>query len=268
MTYKNLIFKNEQGLATITLNRPAQLNALNTDLLDELYEVITSVATDHQVKAVLITGAGKGFCAGADISEAPQQSAEFRAQQGERSYNAMIRRYNPIIQTIHEMGKTVIAAVNGVTAGYGNSLALACDVVFAADSASFIQVFVPNLGIVPDGGSTWFLPRMITPARAMGMFLSGDKIKAKQAEDWGMIWKCVPDEQLMNEALLLAQRLTSGPTLGIRSLKTAMNQSSKNSLQRQLQLEATLQKVCCGSIDFVEGCEAFAEKRKPIFVGN
>ena len=167
----------------MTLNRPDRLNAINEELLEELYETVMKVADDNDMKALLITGNGKGFCAGADISDVPEKNAEFRLEQGERSYDAMIKRYNPIIQTIHEMGKPVIAAVNGVTAGYGNSLALVCDVVFAAESASFIQVFVPNLGIVPDGGATWLLPRMVTNARAMGMFLSGDAIKAKQAED-------------------------------------------------------------------------------------
>ena len=268
MTYKYLEFVVEEGLATITLNRPKRLNALSAGMIDELYEAVTHVATDSDIKAVLITGAGKGFCSGADISAAPDKSAEYLLQQGERAYDAMIRRYNPIIQTIHDMGKPVIAAVNGVTAGYGNSIALACDVVFAAESASFIQVFVPNLGIVPDGGSTWLLPRIITVPRAMGMFLSGDKIKAKQAEEWGMIWKCVPDEELMEEAQSFANKLAKGPSLGIRSFKNAMNQSHENSLQRQLQLEANLQKVCCGSVDFAEGCLAFGEKRKSEFIGR
>lgn len=269
MDYKKIEFNIENGLATLTLNRPNRLNALSAELLEELYEVVTKVAHDNEIKALLLTGNGKGFCAGADIAGGlPQKTAEYIQGQGELSYNGMIKRFNPIIQTIHEMGKPVIAAVNGVAAGYGVSLALACDVVFAAESASFIQVFVPNLGIIPDGGATWLLPRVTTSARAMGMFLSGEKIKAKQAEDWGMIWKCLPNEEFMEAAHAFATKLANGPSLGIRSLKMAMNQSHENSLQRQLQLEAGLQKICCGSVDFAEGCIAFAEKRKPEFIGK
>lgn len=269
MSYKAIEFEVKNGLATLTLNRPNRLNAISSELFDELNEVLTKVAHDNEIKVLLFTGKGKGFCAGADIvGDLPQKTAEAIQAQGEVTYNGMTKIINPIIQTIHEMGKPVIAAVNGVAAGYGVSLALACDVVFAAESASFIQVFVPNLGIIPDGGATWLLPRMTTTARAMGMFLSGEKIKAKQAEDWGMIWKCLPNEELMEAAHAFATKLANGPTLGIRSLKMAMNQSHENSLQRQLQLEATLQKSCCGSIDFVEGCLAFAEKRKPEFIGK
>jgi len=268
MTYKNLELEIKNGLATLTLNRPNRLNALNPELLEELYEVITTVAGDKGIKAVLLTGNGRGFCAGADISGVPSKTAEDLIATGEGAYDGMTKRFNPIIQTIHEMGKPVIAAVNGVAAGYGVSLALSCDVVFAAESASFIQVFVPQLGIIPDGGSTWLLPRVTTTARAMGMFLSGDKIKAKQAEEWGMIWKCLPNEEFMEAAHAFAIKMANGPSLGIRSLKMAMNQSKENSLQRQLQLEANLQKICCSTVDFAEGALAFAEKRKPNFIGK
>ena len=268
MSYKNLEFEVKNGLATLSLNRPNRLNALSPELLEELHEVIANVAHDNDIKALLITGNGRGFCAGADISGPPATTAEELTIQGEGSYNGMTKRFNPIIQNIHEMGKPVIAAVNGVAAGYGVSLALACDVVFAAESASFIQVFVPQLGIIPDGGATWLLPRVTTTARAMGMFLSGDKIRAKQAEEWGMIWKCLPNEEFLEAAHAFATKMANGPTLGIRSLKMAMNQSHENSLQRQLQLEATIQKICCASEDFAEGGRAFAEKRKPKFIGR
>lgn len=268
MTYKNIEFEVKGGLATLTLNRPNRLNALSPELLDELHEALIKVAHDDDIKALLLTGNGRGFCAGADISGAPPKTTEDMIANGEGSYNGMTKRFNPIIQNIHEMNKPVIAAVNGVAAGYGVSLALACDVVFAADSASFIQVFVPQLGIIPDGGATWLLPRMTTTARAMGMFLSGEKIRAKQAEEWGMIWKCLPNEEYFEAAHAFATKMANGPTLGIRSLKMAMNQSKENSLQRQLQLEATLQKICCGSADFAEGALAFAEKRKPKFIGK
>lgn len=268
MAYTSVKYNNEDGIATIILNKPDRLNALGQDLLLELHECVMTSAADDTVKAVLITGAGKGFCAGADISSPPEKNTNALLKQGELAYQALTKYYNPIIQTIHEMDKPVIAAVNGVTAGYGVSLALCCDMVFAAESASFIQVFVPNLGVVPDGGATWLLPRLTTNARAMGMFLTGEKIRAQKAEDWGMIWKCVPDEELLATAQALATQIAHGPTLGIRSLKTAMNQSHENSLQRHLQLEASLQKACCGSMDFAEGCMAFAERRRPKFIGK
>ena len=175
--------------------------------------MVAKVAHDNEIKALLITGNGRGFCAGADISGPPATTVEELNVQGEGSYNGMTKRFNPIIQNIHEMGKPVIAAVNGVAAGYGVSLALACDEVFAAESASFIQVFVPQLGIIPDGGATWLLPRVTTTARAMWMFLSGDKIRAKQAEEWGMIWKCLPNEEYFEAAHAVSYTHLTLPTI-------------------------------------------------------
>ncbi len=268
MSFKNIEFEVENGLATLILNRPNRLNALSIELLDELLEVLESISKDDEIKVLLLTGKGKGFCAGADITLSLEKTSEALKAQGELSYKLVTTRYNPIVQLIRNMDKPVIGAVNGVAAGYGVSLALACDVVFAAESASFLQVFVPNLGLVPDGGATWLVPRMTTSARAMGMFLSGEKIKAKQAEEWGMIWKCLPDDQFMNAAVELATKLVSGPRVGIRSLKTAMNQTTENSLAEQQELEAKLQKICGATEDFVEGCEAFVEKRKPQFTGK
>ena len=269
MSYETIEYSKEGRLSIIKLNRPNQLNALNETLLRELSSLIKELAYDSSVGGVLLTGNGRGFCAGADITHANMEKDLAKmATQGESSYQAMLRYFNPIIQTIHDMEKPVIAAVNGVAAGYGVSLALICDMVFAAESASFIQVFVPQLGIVPDGGATWMLPRLVSNARAKGMMLTGKKINAQQAENWGMIWQCVPDAKLHATAVKMAHQLAHGPTLGIGSVKLALNQSDSNTLEKQLRLEAFLQKACCGSEDFVEGALAFAQKRKPNFIGK
>ncbi len=269
MAYSSIEVSKEGRLLIIKLNRPKQLNALNESLITELNEAIQDAAKDNSVGGILLTGNGRGFCAGADISVVNmEKEASKMAAQGEMSYQTLIQYMNPTIQTIHDVEKPVIAAVNGVTAGYGVSLALVCDLVYAAESASFIQVFIPQLGIVPDGGATWLLPRLTTNARAMGMFLTGKKISAKQAMDWGMIWECVSDEILYDTAYQMAYKLAHGPTLGIGSMKLAMKQSDSNSLEKQLRLEAYLQRTCCGSEDFTEGCIAFAQKRKPEFIGK
>jgi len=269
MPYKTIEFLKDGRLAIIKLNRPKRLNAINETMLTELKATIHEVANDANIGGLLLTGNGRGFCAGADISQVNMEKEPGKlATQGENSYQGMIHYFNPIIQMLHDMEKPIIAAVNGVAAGYGTSLALVCDLVYAAESASFVQVFVPQLGIVPDGGATWLLPRLVGNAKAKGMILTGKKIKAQQADNWGMIWECVPDADLQEKAYKSAYRLANGPTLGIGSMKLAVNQSDSNSLEKQLRLEAYLQKTCCGSVDFAEGCLAFAEKRKPNFVGK
>ncbi len=269
MTFENLEYIREDSLAIIRLNRPDCLNALNQALISELKSAIQEVADDSSITGLLITGNGRGFCAGADITTTDfDKSAESRLAQGEATYHSMIQYFNPIIQMIYELDKPTLAAVNGVAAGYGVSLALACDLVYGAESASFIQVFVPQLGIIPDGGSTWLLPRLVTGARVRGMILTGKKITARKAKDWGMIWECLPDDELYKAAHQVIHQLANGPAMGIRSAKYALKQADGNSLDKQLQLEAHLQKSCCGSEDFAEGCLAFAEKRKPNFVGK
>jgi len=267
--FETIEYSKQGRLAIIKLNRPDHLNALNDKMLRELKPLLEHLSQNNSCSVILITGNGRGFCTGADIGNINTNKEPAKlAAQGEASYQSMINDFNPIIQCIHDMKKPVIAAVNGVAAGYGVSLALACDLVFAAESASFIQVFVPNLGIVPDGGATWLLPRAVTKARAMGMILTGEKIKANTAKAWGMIWDCVADKILLDTAIKVATKLANGPSLGIASLKDAMNHSDHNSLEKQLRLEAELQKICCGSEDFAEGCLAFIEKRKPEFIGK
>lgn len=269
MPYEALEFEVDGRLAIIKLNRPDRLNALNEQLIKELHQAISDVANKDEIGGLMLTGNGRGFCAGADITQVNfDKSPGPLAEQGELSYQTLLKYLNPLIQMIHDMEKPVVAAVNGMTAGYGVSLALICDIVFAAESAKFIQVFLPRLGVVPDGGATWMLPRLTTRARAIGMMLTGDKITAKKAEEWGMIWKCLPDEEMAEAAYKTAHKLAHGPSLGLSSLKLAVKQSDDNSLEQQLRLEAYLQKSCCGSADFAEGCAAFVQKREPNFTSH
>ena len=269
MTYQFLEYNTHDSLAVIKLNRPDKLNALNETLLKELKTILDLLARDDSCRCVLLTGNGRGFCTGADISVVnTDKDRGKRAGQGEASYQSLVQYFNPIIQCIYDMEKPVIAGVNGLAVGYGVSLALACDLVFAANSASFTQVFVPQLGLVPDGGATWMLPRLVGHARAMGMILTGQPIGAQQAKEWGMIWDCVADDQLQDTVFKLAYKLSQGPSMGISSMKLAMRHSDSNSLEKQLRLEAYLQKTCSASEDFAEGCLAFIEKRNPNFVGK
>jgi len=269
MSYNTLEFTQEGRLAIIRLNRPKMLNALSAESLKELRAVLEAARGNEEVGSLLLIGNGRGFCAGADLGKVNMdQDPAKRAAQGEDSYRGMVEGFNPIIQIISDMGKPVICAVNGVAAGYGVSLALTCDMVFAAESASFVQVFVPQLGIVPDGGATWSLPRLIGGPRAKGMILTGQKIKAAQAKDWGMIWDCVPDDDLYETAHNMAYRLAHGPTMGISYLKKALNQSDNNTLEQQLTVEADMQRILCATEDFTEGVLAFAEKRRPNFKGS
>lgn len=268
MNYETLNVELQDGLMTITLNRPEVLNAMNPQMLADLTDVTTKAKEDDSIRAVLMTGSGRAFCAGADLGQVnTDQDREKREDQGNRSEDAMIRFFNPTVENIVTMNKPVIAAVNGVTAGGGMGLALAADLIFAAESAYFVQVFVPQLGIVPDTGSTWTLPRAVGRARALGMMLTGEKISAKQAEEWGMIWKCVADEQLQEVAFGAAKKLAKMPTYGIGLTKEAVRNSSHNSVAEQLSEEARLNKLGCSSSDFAVGAKAFMEKQPPIFSG-
>ena len=267
--YENLELSIENKLAILTLKRPQMMNALNEPTLEEFKSALDLVDKSDSIRALLITGEGKGFCAGADLAGgAPSYDPEKRAAQGNKTQVGMENQFNPIASKIYNMEKPVIAAVNGAAAGAGMSIALTCDLVFAAESSYFVQVFIPQLGIIPDMGSTWLVPRLIGNARARAAMLLGTKISAQQACDWGMIYQCVPDDQLMETALQHANQLASGPTYGIGKLKTALNAAETNSFDEQLQLEAEIQNGCCGSSDFVEGVVAFLSKRRPEFVGE
>lgn len=266
MNHASLDLQYKDGLATITLGRPEVLNCLNEPMLQELLEVTGQVRHDQTVKAVLLTASGRGFCAGADLAEAVAAGGT-RDARGEQAQRIMQQYYNPIALNLAMMPKPVVCAVNGIAAGGGVGLALSCDVVFAAASASFVQVFVPRLGIIPDVGSTWYLPRLLGNARAMGLVLSGEALSAKKAEEWGLIWRCCEDDSLLSEAVGFAENLAQGPALAISWAKKALRLSESKRLDEQLAFEADAQRICCATLDAEEGFQAFVEKRSPRFNG-
>ena len=265
MSYETVDLKIENGVAEITLNRPERLNAWTAQFGDELREAILTDAAAPEVRAVLITGAGRGFSSGADLKEMLEQ----RAGGGEvPDVGEMLReRYHPIIKGIRELPKPVVAAVNGPAVGIGCSLALAADLIWAAESAVFGLAFV-NIGLVPDGGSTFLVPIAAGKARALEMALLGDPIPAEKALEWGLINRVVPDGDLMSDARELVGRLATGPTRSYAQSKRALNNWMSKTMDEQLDLEADIQGEMVTSSDFIEGVTAFIEKRDPRFTGN
>lgn len=247
----------------LTLNRPARFNAFTVELHALLAAALDEAATDDAVRAIILTGAGRGFCAGQDLSDRAAAPGDSRPDLGE----SLEKRYNPLIRRIRALDKPIIAAVNGVAAGAGANIALACDIVLAARSASFLQAFA-RIGLIPDSGGTWTLPRLIGEARARAAILLAEPISAEQAEAWGMIWKAVADDHLMPEARALAGRLAAGPTYGYGLAKRALAASPNQSLEAQLDLERDLQRLAGASDDYLEGVRAFSEKRPPRFTGK
>lgn len=255
-----------EGVATLTLNRPDRLNAFTTQMHEELRAALAKVRDGRAsgvVRVLVLTGAGRGFCAGQDLADRAVAPGGAAVDLGE----SVEKNYKPLVLALRHLELPVIAAVNGVAAGAGASLALACDLVFAARSASFIQSF-SKLGVVPDTGGSWILPRLVGPARAMGLALLGDKLPAEQAEAWGLIWKCVDDEALMPTVRGVAAQLAQGPTFGYAKTKQAIWASSTNDFETQLNLERDLMSVCGRSHDYREGVAAFIEKRAPRFKGD
>ena len=253
----------EAGVETITLNRPEKLNALNPEMHQRLREALERAADEAEIRAVLLTGAGRGFCTGQDL-------AERDVSPGAAPIDLSVSlgsHYNPLVRRLRALPKPIVCAVNGVAAGAGANIALACDIVLAARSASFVQAF-SRLGLVPDAGGSYFLPRLVGTARAMGLALLAEKISAEQAEQWGLIWKALDDDQLAAQAAALAARLASGPTKGYGLLKKALYASAGNSLDAQLDLERDLQREAGFSEDYREGVSAFKEKRPPRFKGR
>ncbi|MDJ0924837.1 MAG: 2-(1,2-epoxy-1,2-dihydrophenyl)acetyl-CoA isomerase PaaG [Acidimicrobiia bacterium] len=253
----------DEGLCLITLNRPDRLNAFTSDMLNRFNATLADAAADERVRAVLITGAGRGFCAGQDLNDRSVAPGEGAPDLGESLEN----RYNPAVRTIRTMPKPVVVAVNGVAAGAGANLALAGDLVLAARSAKFIQSFA-KIGLVPDSGGTYFLPRLVGTARAMGLALLGDALSAEDAANWGLIWGAVDDDDLITEATAVARSLAAGPTAGFAKIKQAINASGGNTLDEQLDLERDLQRLAGRSRDYSEGVAAFLEKRAPRFEGR
>jgi 2-(1,2-epoxy-1,2-dihydrophenyl)acetyl-CoA isomerase len=234
----------------------------------EVRDALDKLQADKTVRVLVLTGAGRGFCAGQDLNDrAVDPGAAASGGKGVDLGESVEKYYAPLVKTLRTLPMPVICAVNGVAAGAGANLALACDIVLAAKSASFIEAFC-KLGLIPDTGGTWVLPRLIGPARAMGLALLGDKLPAEKAEQWGLIWRCVPDEALMIEAMAMAEHFAAAPTKGLAFTKKAMLASWTNTLDEQLQMEAGMMRELGYSHDYREGVAAFIEKRQPHFKGN
>jgi 2-(1,2-epoxy-1,2-dihydrophenyl)acetyl-CoA isomerase len=263
MSFETILFEIAGGVATITLNRPDKLNAFTAGMHDELREAMRRVRAEESLRALLITGSGRGFCAGQDLTERVMKDGAGPFDLG----STLERNYNPLVLALRELPVPVICAVNGVAAGAGCNFALACDVVIAARSASFIEVF-SRIGLIPDACGTYVLPRLAGMARAMGMSLTAEPISAEQAAAWGLIWKCVDDDKLSSTAQELAQRFAAGPTRAYALIKQALYASPANTLEQQLALEAKLQREAGHSADFQEGVKAFLEKRTANFTGR
>lgn len=261
MSYETIRVERDGPLLTITLNRPERLNAMPPAMADELGQAFYDL---DDARAVLITGEGKGFCSGADLAARGEASA-LGGKGG--SHEALSNHYNPAVSHLIRASVPVICAVNGPAAGVGCSLALAADFTIAARSAYFLQAFV-NIGLVPDGGSTWLLNRAIGRARATRMMMLGEKISGEQAEEWGLIYKCVDDAALMDEARALATKLANGPTIAYAQMKRNIATALDNNLQMVLLAEAEAQRVAGATSDAMEGGMSFLQKRKPEFKGQ
>ncbi len=243
----------------ITLDRPERLNALTVEMADALVAALAEAEADPTCRAVLLTGAGRGFCAGQDLTAIAGMAP---AEIGD-----LLDHYNKLIRKLRALPLPVVCAVNGIAAGAGANLALACDIVLAARSASFVQAFT-RIGLIPDCGGTWCLPRLVGPARARALAMLAEPLPAATAAEWGMIWQAVDDDRLMPEAHALAARLAGGATAGLGLTKRALDASEANEFDRQLDLERDLQAEAAGTQDHAEGVRAFLEKRPPVFTGR
>lgn len=262
MEYQTIIVEENNAVGYLTFNRPKQLNSFNETMHLEVSNILKTWAKDRHIRAVVISAEGRGFCAGQDLNDRVVDPHADAPDLG----LSIEKYYNPLIKLITDMPKPVICAVNGVAAGAGANIALACDIVFAAKSASFIQAFC-RLGLVPDSGGTWFLPRLVGRAQAMGLALLGDKISAEKAMQLGMIWQVVDDEKLKIEVTEMAEHLARQPTYGLSLIKKAIHAAAHNNLDDQLLLERDLQRLAGRSNDYKEGVQAFMQKRTPQYTG-
>ncbi len=258
MAFEEILYAVEDGVATITLNRPNALNALTMTLLRETNKAFKTAGRDTNVRCIMLTGAGRAFSAGADLKGATERTGPLSA--------ALRAGYNPLITTMTTLEKPIIGVINGVAAGAGCGIALACDMRIASDKASFIQAF-SGIGLIPDSGSTWFLPRMIGYARAFEMMVTAERVSAETAHQWGMVNHVVPHAQLAEISQAWANRLAIGPTRAYGLTKRALNKAMRVSLTDALEYEAQIQDIAAATDDFPEGVAAFLEKRKPNFQG-
>ncbi|MDB5691847.1 MAG: 2-(1,2-epoxy,2-dihydrophenyl)acetyl-CoA isomerase [Alphaproteobacteria bacterium] len=259
MAYETVEFKLEGGIARLILNRPDRLNSFTVQMHEEVVDALSGL---EGTRVLVITGAGRGFCAGQDLNDravAPGQAVDL----GE----SVEKRYNPLIRRITSLPFPVIARVNGVAAGAGANIALACDIVIAAKSAKFIQSFA-SIGLIPDSGGTWVLPRLVGQARALGLALTAEPLPAEKAAEWGLIWKAVEDEALDAEVDALAERFAAAPTRGLARIKRMIRESWGHSLDEELDLQRDAMRELGSSDDYREGVAAFMEKRKPSFTGK
>lgn len=261
MAYENILFEIDRGVARLTLNRPDKLNSFNIAMHLEVRDALEQTLNDSAARVLILTGAGRGFCAGQDLGDRAVSPG------GEVDLGESIEKYYaPLVRSLRALPMPVLCAVNGVAAGAGAQVALACDIVIAAKSANFLEPFC-KLGLIPDTGGTYFLPRLVGTARAMGIAMLGEKIPAEQAAAWGLIWRAVDDAELIKTVDAIAAQLAAGPTRGLARIKEAIYASANNRFEQQLELERDLMRELGRSYDYREGVAAFLEKRAPEFKG-